>query len=497
MLHRLPLRDLILLLLFRPKLLWRYYGIYLAERERFIHSIINGMLFNSTAKNPLSISPESIVDSISSKIPLVELERTLTSVTIGVRTEHFFTALKMICDITGCSIFYTDTRKECSTLTTKYQTIFAVQYLRFPFLNEKGAQCFVQLEKYSWVENFRWMSTNTLNSKLRAIYSKEVFSLNTLTKISDLLPYPSIDEHNHTTDAVLTWVDHQDPNWQQLYLEHRDCIGDATSMARFHNKDELKYALRGINTYAPWVNKIYIVSNCSRPEWLNLSDKICWIEHNSIMPPEFLPTFNSHVIESFLHRISGLSENFIYLNDDVFLVSASTKAGYVLRSGASICFLESYGVVSEMPAEEHPDYLNAARNSAELIARRYGFYPTRLHKHVPFSLRKSVLAEIEACFSSEVNSFRSNKFRGLNDLNITSFLYHHYALAKGLAVEGRSRSILVKANDVRSHDQLSRWDVDVVCINDGAGEPPLPGWAHKLRTYLQSRLPVAASWEKN
>lgn len=73
--------------------------------------------------------------------------------------------------------------------------------------------------------------------------------------------------------------------------------------------------------YAPWVRKVYIVTNGQIPFWLNLdSPKIQLIQHSDIADDEsILPTFSSAAIETFIHRIPGLSNNFLYLNDDIFL----------------------------------------------------------------------------------------------------------------------------------------------------------------------------------
>ena len=58
-----------------------------------------------------------------------------------------------------------------------------------------------------------------------------------------------------------------------------------------------------------------------RPSWLNVAnEKIVVVKHEDFIPKEYLPTFNSHTIELNLHRIKGLSEYFIYFNDDTFIL---------------------------------------------------------------------------------------------------------------------------------------------------------------------------------
>lgn len=99
---------------------------------------------------------------------------------------------------------------------------------------------------------------------------------------------------------------------------------DTQDESRYHDKNELKYSLRSIEKFAPWIRHIYIVTNGQIPHWLNLNNpKISLISHTDICPAELvskiLPTFSSFAIETFIHRIPNLSQRFLYFNDDVFL----------------------------------------------------------------------------------------------------------------------------------------------------------------------------------
>ena len=96
---------------------------------------------------------------------------------------------------------------------------------------------------------------------------------------------------------------------------------DSFSASRFRDNDELKYSLRSIEKFAPWIRKVFIVTNGQIPSWLDLSNpKVQIITHDQIfLNKSQLPTFSSAAIELNLHRIPGLSDYFIYFNDDVFL----------------------------------------------------------------------------------------------------------------------------------------------------------------------------------
>ncbi|XP_064011528.1 N-acetylglucosamine-1-phosphotransferase subunits alpha/beta isoform X2 [Pogoniulus pusillus] len=91
------------------------------------------------------------------------------------------------------------------------------------------------------------------------------------------------------------------------------------SASRFEDNEELRYSLRSIERHAPWVRHIFIVTNGQIPSWLNLDNpRISIVTHQEIFQNvSHLPTFSSPAIESHIHRISGLSQKFIYLNDDV------------------------------------------------------------------------------------------------------------------------------------------------------------------------------------
>ena len=209
---------------------------------------------------------------------------------------------------------------------------------------------------------------------------------------------------------------------------------DAENLARFHNKDELRYSLRSVAENLPWVRRIHVFTNCARPAWLKADDlRIVWVQHEEVIAPEYLPVFNSHVIESYLHHIPDLAEHFVYLNDDFFVMKPLAKDHFFNPNGTSRSHFEPYGMVTGPVRPGDADYLNASRNSARLIQKRFGHVPTQLHRHVPYALRRSTLATIEAEFAETFAEFRRNRFRRSNDVNLTSFLYHHYALATGEA----------------------------------------------------------------
>ena len=128
-------------------------------------------------------------------------------------------------------------------------------------------------------------------------------------------------------DLVYMWVDGSDKKWQEqknhwlkkIKNEVHVC-DDSIADARWRDNDELKFALRSAELYAPWINHIYIVTGFGQvPKWLNTNHpKITIVPQEQIMPADALPTFNSVAIEMCIMNIPGLSEYFLLSNDDMF-----------------------------------------------------------------------------------------------------------------------------------------------------------------------------------
>ena len=115
-------------------------------------------------------------------------------------------------------------------------------------------------------------------------------------------------------DLVYLWVDGNDPAWQTKYAAFANSGSkgfEINCKGRYADNDELKYSLRSVEMYAPWIRKIFIVTDNQVPEWLDTSNpKVQIVDHTEIMPEESLPCFNSCLIEHYLYRIPGLAEHF-------------------------------------------------------------------------------------------------------------------------------------------------------------------------------------------
>ena len=123
-------------------------------------------------------------------------------------------------------------------------------------------------------------------------------------------------------DFVVTWLDSSDPEWQKSLALYSTNSKGCTEKARFCSTDFFMYWFRAVERYATWVHKIFLVTNGKFPDWINIDcPKLELITHENYIPNKFLPTFNSRTIEFFFHKIEGLSEHFVYFNDNMLLNS--------------------------------------------------------------------------------------------------------------------------------------------------------------------------------
>ena len=135
-------------------------------------------------------------------------------------------------------------------------------------------------------------------------------------------------QSDYPIDFVILWVDDSDPEWRELRKRYapKDHFLVDDGEARYRDWETLRYWFRGVEKFAPWVNKIYFVTCGHVPSWLNTdAEKLVHVRHSDYIPADYLPTFSSHPIELFVNRIPELSEHFVYFNDDMFILRSIPK----------------------------------------------------------------------------------------------------------------------------------------------------------------------------
>lgn len=134
-------------------------------------------------------------------------------------------------------------------------------------------------------------------------------------------------------DFVVPWVDDTDPVWRAKKAQYTgEEMQEGNSEVRYRDWDTLKYWFRGIEKFAPWVRYVYFVTDNQKPEWLNVDHpKLKWVKHTDFIPEEYLPTFACQTIEWNLHRIPDISENFVFFNDDVFMIKPTVPEDFFVN----------------------------------------------------------------------------------------------------------------------------------------------------------------------
>ena len=153
-------------------------------------------------------------------------------------------------------------------------------------------------------------------------------------------------------DFVVTWVDSNDPKWQEEFRKYKGLTTTADqSKARYRDWDLFRYWFRAVENYAPWVHKVYLITNGKFPDWINPNNpQLVLVKHSDYIPEQFLPTFNSRTIEFYMNRIKGLSEHFVYFNDDMFLNAPITPEYYFKKGLPCDCNQETvYNVAKYTP----------------------------------------------------------------------------------------------------------------------------------------------------
>ncbi len=315
-----------------------------------------------------------------------------------------------------------------------------------------------------------------------------------------------LDDIAFPIDAVYTWVDGADPAWRERMQraraaeEGREYHAEAHGDQRFVQRDELRYSMRSLEMYAPWIRHVYLVTDQQVPDWLDRSHlKVSIVDHRDIFDDHsVLPVFNSNAIISRLHHIPGLGEHYIYLNDDFFLGRPLSPNHFFTPSGQALVNPSNnrrpFGAASAK-AEPH---INLTRNMRTLIEREFGVTISRAIKHTPYPQLRSVHEEMEARFAEVYRRTTSSRFRHHEDI-VADQLFHYYAQCIGKAVVGNLRydyfSLGLATELPRLEQLIQLRNRDVFCLNDDPtpGVEPMPE-ADILR-FLESYYPVPSSFE--
>lgn len=300
-------------------------------------------------------------------------------------------------------------------------------------------------------------------------------------------------------DLVVTYVDSMDKDWQELYNKYKPLSKDeqVSGKQRFRQNPHFIYWFRGVAKYAAWINNIFLVvqSRSQVPDWID-TNKVKIILHEEIIPQEYLPVFNSQAIEMFLHKIPGLSEKFLYSNDDNYIVGEVKPEHFFEGDKVKTSFTcNKYGSDETMPlwkvAVINSGMLTNQRETEKL--KKEGNYVSPMHGIRPYF--KSKLEEAYALHEIEIlNSI--SKFRERK--NFTVYVYDFYLKRLGLTTDkDYTFSYFSSASSVSliCTSIINPQKYKTICINDTSEEEDKKRIAI-ITEHFNSQFPQKSKYEK-
>ncbi len=330
---------------------------------------------------------------------------------------------------------------------------------------------------------------------------------------------------NYNIDIVIPWVDGSDPEWQQEFQKYRPLATgrDDNSEIRYRDWDNLQYLFRGIEKFAPWVRKVHFITTGQKPKWLNVqAEKLNFVRHEDFIPKEFLPTFSVRPIELNLHRIEGLSEQFVYFNDDYFLLRP-VKPERFFKNGlpcdmAILDTLPMGGPRGHMIMND-VNLVNSHFNKKQVLKANtqkwmtpmyggqllrtialmpFSVFPGFRNHHMPQAFLKSTFREVWEAEEVLLRKVSSHRFRDITDVNQYAFRYWQLMSGKFHPVNIVNDSVrcaisddkidkLVEAIRKQQRDILVTYDTDEITDFEALKE--------RINSAFEEILPEKSSFE--
>lgn len=332
--------------------------------------------------------------------------------------------------------------------------------------------------------------------------------------------------NNQDIDIVIIWVDGSDTNWIKQFnqfapKENQKNIDIRAS--RYNEYGLLKYWFRSIEKNAPWARKIHFVTNGQKPEWLNEhASKLNWVKHSDYMDSNYLPTFSSHPIELNLHKINDLAENFVYFNDDMFLLNAVPKEYFfkknvpVMNARATLRWLQYPELFSKIVYNDVKLINNCfsfnsvvKKNKAKWllmnpIKSNISNFIFSLQKYVPgFSTQhqansytKTTFNEVWNEYYDYLNKTSNNKFRTSEDVN--QFIFYYWQLCKGNFYPRQKNTseyyVVSESNFGKIQKCFENNKTKLFCLNDNDDEDCTEIYNQIIKLF-ESKFPDKSSFE--
>lgn len=303
---------------------------------------------------------------------------------------------------------------------------------------------------------------------------------------------------NYDIDFVVPWVDGNDPEWLAEKAAYDgtvvDSDGEINSVKRYRDWDLMKYWFRGVENYAPWVRKIHFITWGHLPKFLNVNHpKLHIVNHKDFIPRNCLPTYNSCAIEVNLHKISDLTEHFVYFNDDTFLINEVSKDSFFCNGLPKMecveCPSDRDGIFSyHMKNDVHLLNKNYSKRSLQkkmffkwfkpsltkeyfchLLSAPWDKFIDFKDEHLPKPFLKSTWNKVWGKEFEILEKTSSHKFRSAEDVN--AFLFYIWQLGEGLFIKRKSYGLMEcidDANVERIARHIKKTKDKFICLNDSS-----------------------------
>lgn len=308
-------------------------------------------------------------------------------------------------------------------------------------------------------------------------------------------------------DVVYTWVDDTFPGYAEELARFADKPADRNPNRTRDNLDLLRYSLRSLRNF-PQLGHVHILSCRPQvPDWLDTeAPGITVHHHDEVMAPEVLPTFNSFSIVSHLHLLPGVTERFVYFEDDMLLLREGLKEAFLDPDGRHVSYFTGNAVrpKAKLGPKDSP-WNHALANAAEALDAAYGKGTWRHMIHGPKLVDRAEFAAVIERFAPQIATTRQSRFRGFDDVP-PEFLYPHAAVAEGharAATEAERKRVegYVSIENILPWTRaqiawVMRRDPLTATFNDSFGDRPNPKVVAWMRRWLDTRFPDPSPYER-
>ena len=332
-------------------------------------------------------------------------------------------------------------------------------------------------------------------------------------------------ENTGQIDIVIPWVDGSDPEWQQEYKKYAalETGRDDNTEIRYRDWDNMQYLFRGIEKFAPWVRKVHLITTGQKPKWLNMdAPKLNFVRHEDFIPREFLPTFSVRPIELNLHRIEGLAEQFVYFNDDYFILRPVSperffrkglpcdmavldtlpmggSRGHMLMNDVNVVnsHFRKNAVLKANPMKWlTPIYGSQLLRTMALLP--FSVFPGFRNHHMPQAFLKSTIREVWNVEETLLREVSSHRFRDITDVN--QYVFRFWQLMSGKfhpsnIVKGTCRYTISDDSVETLSAAIKSQKCDILVTADSDNVSDFKALAAQINAAFDAILPQKSSFE--